>query len=49
MEGRYNPDFMVSKEDIDALVPKVELLRDITKHICEDKIKEYGESKKNKL
>lgn len=43
VEGRYNPDFMVSKEDIDALVPKVELLRDITKQICEAKIKEYGE------
>lgn len=45
VEGRYNPDFMVSKEDIDALVPKVELLRDITKQICEEKIKEYGERK----
>lgn len=43
VEGRYNPDFMVSKEDIDALVPKVELLRDITKQICEVKIKQYGE------
>lgn len=43
VNGRYDPDFAVTKEDIDALVPKVELLRDITKHICEDKIKEYGE------
>jgi len=43
VNGRYDPDFVVTKEDIDALVPKVELLRDITKHICEEKIKEYGE------
>ena len=43
VNGRYDPDFVVTKEDIDALVPKVELLRDITKRICEDKIKEYGE------
>ena len=32
-----------TKEDIDALLPKVELLRDITKSICEQKIREYGE------
>ncbi len=31
VEGRYNSDFLVTKEDIDALVPKVEMLRDITK------------------
>lgn len=43
IQARYNPDFVVTKEDIDALVPKVELLRDITKQICEAKIKEYGE------
>ncbi|MBK5722690.1 HEPN domain-containing protein [Dysgonomonas sp. Marseille-P4677] len=47
VEGRYNPDFVVTKEDIDALIPKVELLRDITKRICEEKIGEYGEKKIN--
>lgn len=45
VNGRYDPDFVVTKEDIDALVPKVELLRDITKRICEEKIGEYGEIK----
>lgn len=45
VNGRYDPDFVVTKEDIDALVPKVELLRDITKRICEEKIREYGERK----
>lgn len=43
VEARYNPKFVVTKEDIDALIPKVEMLRDITKRICEQKIKEYGE------
>ncbi len=43
VDARYNPHFLVTKEDIDALIPKVELLRDITKRICEAKIKEYGE------
>jgi HEPN domain-containing protein/predicted nucleotidyltransferase len=45
VNGRYDPDFIVTKQDIDALIPKVELLRDITKRICEMKIEEYG--KKN--
>lgn len=43
VDARYNPKFMVTKEDIDALIPKVELLRDITQRICEGRIKEYGE------
>lgn len=41
VNGRYDPDFVVTKEDIEALMPKIELLRDITKHICEEKIIEY--------
>ena len=34
VDARYNPYFVVTKEDIDQLTPKVELLRDITKRIC---------------
>jgi hypothetical protein len=43
VNGRYDPDFVITKEDIDAFIPKVELLRDITKRICEEKVGEYGE------
>lgn len=43
VEARYNPDFLVTKEDINVLIPKVELLRDITQRICEVKIKEYAQ------
>lgn len=43
VNGRYDPDFVVTQEDIDVLIPKVELLRDISKSICEQRIKEYGE------
>ncbi len=42
INGRYDPDFVVTKEDIDALVPKVKMLGEITKRICEERIKEYG-------
>jgi len=45
VDARYNPHFVVTKEDIDALIPKVELLRDITQRICKAKIEEYGDMK----
>ena len=41
VDARYNPHFVVTKEDIDALIPKVELLRDITQRICEKRIESY--------
>ncbi|WP_455590903.1 HEPN domain-containing protein [Bacteroides sp.] len=46
IQSRYNVGFMVKKEDIEALVPKVELLRDIVRKCCEERIKEYGMKKK---
>lgn len=46
VNARYDPEFVATKEDIDALIPKVELLRDITERICEEKIREYGEGEK---
>ena len=41
IESRYNPDFEVTKEDIDALIPKVERLRDIVDRVCRDRIAYY--------
>lgn len=43
VQARYNPQFIVKKEDIKSLIPKVELLRSITLKVCQDKIKEYGQ------
>lgn len=45
VESRYNPQFVVTKEDIDAILPKSKLLLNITKYLCEKRIKEYGEMK----
>lgn len=42
VDARYNPYFVVTKEDIDQLVPKVELLREIAERICEERIKNYS-------
>lgn len=41
VEARYNSKFVVTKEDIDALFPKIERLRDITKQICQSQIETY--------
>lgn len=42
IEARYNKNYTVTKEDIDALIPRVELLEKITKEVCCNKIKEYA-------
>jgi len=41
IEARYNPDFVVTKEDIDILMPIIEQLLELTKQLCEERIKEY--------
>lgn len=41
IEARYNDKFIVSKADIDALLPKVELLRDITERVCRERFAYY--------
>lgn len=44
VNGRYDPDFVVTKEDIEALMPKVEMLAEVTKRICIEKINIYFSS-----
>ena len=41
IESRYNPDFEITKEDIDALIPKVEQLRSIVERTCRECIAYY--------
>lgn len=45
VESRYNPDFEITKEDIDALLPKVERLRDIVERVCAAQIDYYARQK----
>lgn len=42
VESRYNPDFEIAKDDIDALLPKIEQLRDIVEKVCRERIDEYS-------
>lgn len=46
VEARYNSKFVVTKDDIDALIPKVKKLRDITEQTCNDQIETYRLSPK---
>ena len=41
VEARYNKKFVVTKEDVDTLFPKIEKLRDITEQICKSQIELY--------
>ena len=41
VESRYNPDFEITKEDIDALLPKVEQLRDTVEQVCKAQLDYY--------
>jgi len=51
VQARYNPNFIVTKEDIDILLPKVELIRDITEDVCKQQLlffeKEAHKEKEN--
>lgn len=46
VQSRYNAQFIVTKEDIDALLPKVEQLRVIVRQQCEQRIEEYWQKKR---
>lgn len=41
VEAQYNKKFVVTKEDVDTLFPKIEKLRDITEQICKSQIELY--------
>lgn len=41
VEARYNPKFVVTKNDIDSLFPIVNQLFDLVKEIYKERIEEY--------
>ena len=43
LEARYNKkNFVVTKEDIDALIPKIEQLKRVVENVCTERIAYYG-------
>ena len=40
IESRYNPDFEITKADIDALLPKIELLHDVVEQVCNELLRQ---------
>lgn len=46
LEARYNKkNFIVTKADIDALVPKIEQLRDIVEKVCRERLTYYDQKR----
>lgn len=41
VEAWYNDEFVVTKEEIDALLPKIELLRQIVEKVCKERFEYY--------
>ena len=47
VQARYNKNFVVTRADIDALIPRIELLRDLTETVCKKRIEFYGRQTRN--
>lgn len=43
IEARYNKDFKITQEQLEYLLSRAEILREITNRFCSEKIKSYGE------
>ena len=41
VQARYNKNFLVTRADIDALIPRIELLKGITQKVCKERIVAY--------
>ena len=41
IESRYNKDFSISQEQLEYLISRVDILKDITERLCKEKIAEY--------
>lgn len=41
IEARYNGEFVVTKEELDYMIERVEILKEITNRICQEKIASY--------
>ena len=41
IEARYNKDFSISQEQLEYLIARIDILKDITERLCKEKIVEY--------
>ena len=41
IEARYNKDFSISQEQLEYLISRIDILKDITERLCKEKIVEY--------
>ena len=41
IEAHYNKDFSISQEQLEYLISRIGILKDITERLCKEKIAEY--------
>lgn len=44
IEARYNPDYIITKEDINFLIPSIEQLFNLVEELCEKRIESYAKA-----
>lgn len=49
VQARYNDEFVVTKLDIDSLISKIELLRDISAKVCKQRLEYYTQMAEKEL
>ncbi|MBE5722160.1 MAG: DNA-binding protein, partial [Clostridium sp.] len=42
IEARYNKDFKISREQLEYLISRTEILKDTAERLCKEKIAEYS-------
>ena len=47
IEARYNKDYKITSEQLEYLIARVEILKDMTERLCREKIAEYNAMAEN--
>ena len=47
IEARYNKDYKITSEQLEYLIARVEILKDMTERLCKEKIAEYNAMAEN--
>ena len=49
IEARYNKDYKITREQLEYLISRLEILKEMTERLCKEKIAEYNAMAENWL
>ena len=47
IEARYNKDYKITREQLEYLISRLEILKEMTERLCKEKIAEYNAMAEN--